>query len=111
MRKLKFRSYNSESKEMTQLKTLWLDLVYKHTISIMQSVELPDENGRDVYEGDIVTNDDSDCNLLVVFENGAFCLQPLLLKKTPTANIRHLEFMRIVGNRYENPELIKDFVL
>lgn len=110
MRKLKFRAYNSETKELTQLKTLWLDLVYKQTISIMQFVDLQDENGLDVYEGDIVTNNVAECNLLVVFEKGGFFLQPLTRKETPTANIRHLQFMRIVGNRFENPELLEDCI-
>lgn len=43
-------------------------------------------------------------NLLVIFEDGKFALKPLIkgnIHPYPSADIKHLEFMWIVGNIHD----------
>jgi hypothetical protein len=57
-----------------------------------------------VFEGDLVTNENAGCNLLVVFENGKFALKPLIEEGNhplALADIGHLEFMWVVGNIHD----------
>ena len=66
---------------------------------IMQFTGLTDKNGKEIYEGDIM---DYGCNRYkpVEFINGCFCI----CKNTAMPTLMTL--YPIIGNIYENPELI-----
>lgn len=78
---------------------------YKDTddIEVMQYTGLKDKNGKEIYEGDIVLFDN---NLFSVEwnVNGSWCY--MRHPKPFLTQIRYWE-SEVIGNIYENPELIK----
>jgi len=96
---------------------------------IMQFTGLKDKNGKEIYEGDILHSNKSDIYLYgnnspVDFESGAFCVtilydqiqEPLwgfdrVYKPTDypnnTEKYEWIEEFEVIGNIYENPELLK----
>lgn len=71
-------------------------------IEIMQFTGLLDKNGKEIYEGDILTG-----NYVVRYEGGCFVVQ---LSKSETGAVAWLLYRReleVIGNIYENPELIQ----
>lgn len=78
---------------------------------VMQSTGLTDKNGKEIYEGDILT--DGSIKYLVKFdeERAWFIMQPILCKKTLLTDYeelgkRYMHYYEIIGNIYENKELL-----
>ena len=81
---------------------------------LMQFTGLKDKNGVEIYEGDIIKHDDpnwgyggkydkeNDSYLYhdITFEDGCFCLRDNLELHI------HNKMSEVIGNIYENPELI-----
>lgn len=76
---------------------------------IMQSTGLKDKNGKEIFEGDILKNNKYITS--VFYEDGAYRVKFCrTLNTTVTMNV--ISFIekyktRIVGNIYENPELLE----
>jgi uncharacterized phage protein (TIGR01671 family) len=120
MRELKFRAWLKNVKVMEYPKSnhnlfMWYEAEHQ-PIVVMQYTGLKDKNGTEIYEGDILAcghAEDEDEPVIVVFEDGAFRKQyknwdetlpkPMLLK----GEIALLEY-KVIGNIYENPELLND---
>lgn len=83
----------------------WYEL---DSIKLLEYTGLKDINGVEIYEGDIIKRLDSETNFIIVFNKGCFCTQD-------SENLHHnlglLEsinsFSKVVGNIYENPELLE----
>lgn len=80
--------------------------VYPNEIVLMQSTGLKDKNGKEIFEGDIVSIDTDEFDLLFVkYESGIYWLMD------DEECVEHLsdyyKYVSIVGNIYENPELLE----
>lgn len=129
MREIKFRVWDTYNKEMLELKelnyeygepairtTMYSDYFGPSDMILMQYTGLKDKTGKEIYEGDIVHIPDdyeeygfaSGENYSIDFKNGRFRLKP---KYKPNATGYDLEFteeLEVIGNIYENPELLED---
>lgn len=104
-REIKFRAWDNHDHKMVFIED---KLPSFHGWEIMQYTGLKDKNGKEVYEGDIVKYDYNStpiehCVEAVTYDLewggwqfGTYILEPTI-KKT----------LEIIGNIYENPELIK----
>ena len=82
---------------------------YKHDLSypeiyqnnwLMQYTRLKDKNGKEIYEGDIIN--DQDLIFEIVFQDGCFCK-----KNEVGVWILYENKFEIIGNIHEKPELLK----
>ena len=121
----KFRAYDSGSlsrmyqpdEVMVGDGNIWIidedsvagDWIVNNDIHLMQSTGLKDKNGQEIFEGDILKNNKYITS--VFYEDGAYRVKFCrTLNTTVTMNV--ISFIekyktRIVGNIYENPELLE----
>lgn len=111
MRPIRFRAWNKLSKSMrpdAELQLSWLR--ENDDFVLMQFTGLLDRDGKEVYEGDLV--DFAGIKPLEICWSEAGFVAPLLpyRKSNPTFLTQEgfSEFAEVIGNIYENPELIPD---
>lgn len=137
-RKIKFRVWDKEQKRMLSHKLidsydkdgviLWGDIFSgkDKTVELMQYTGLKDYNNVKIYEGDIVTVNGNtysasiNKNYTITFIDGAFCVTARKLGDSlnnsitirdlmfQAENANHKLILIVVGNIYENPELLND---
>lgn len=97
MREIKFRAWDKEKKEM--FNDIWIDgnFINMPEYIVMQFTGLKDKNGKEIYEGDIVKNIDRVFE--VTFKDGYFSI---------IHNKKGLLYCEVIGNKYENSELLKE---
>lgn len=90
-----------------------LDEVKKGIIELMQYTELKDKNGKEIYEGDIIKTGAGDIAVVEHFIGKNICsiisgfnINFKIIQCTDQGSI-HESTWKIVGNIYQNPELIK----
>jgi len=118
-REVKFRAWDKNEKEMYD------DILYERGIEggvrpwiIMQYTGLKDKNGKEIYEGDIIkhfgrTGDftGKDFILKVFYDNAHGGFVPFGFHSYAVKCIDYKEWKydcEVIGNIYENPELIKE---
>ena len=117
MREIKFRAWNKEKKFMhipnidtfislsgSQVQSANCSINNRKDIILMQFTGLKDKNGKEIYEGDIVQDEDLLCK--VEFRNG--CFVPIDYKTNRCFDDWDDCDFEIIGNIYENPELLED---
>lgn len=126
MREIKFRAWDKTEKEMFMPDTEnnnenffagFVNGVLRCSESqydedddfiLMQYTGLKDKNGKDIYEGDLVNNEDNE-TAVIIYETGSFLLQypdsPLDFDSLFDFQDDRLE---IIGNIYQNPELLEE---
>ena len=116
MREIKFRAWDKSNKEMNNIESINFQerRVYKDIVSyrkfndieLMEYTGLKDMDGKEIYEGDIVIHHSKMCKIIFNVEEARFVLRDdefeLEIPFTNNNNKR----MEIVGNIYENPELL-----
>lgn len=84
-----------------------LFLPFGGSIELMQFTGLKDKNGKEIYEGDIVSHSMNDYTIplsVVSFKDGMFVFSD---DEDTTELIESLDYCEVIGNIYENPELIQ----
>ena len=124
MREIKFRAWFKETEEMKNIamsnlyregKSTWLHLSAQpmgsyRLVELMQYTGLKDKNGKDIYEGDILTDFGDAGPLYVEFstEHAGFVFMDKFDNGPPSYTPKEIsyEYFEIIGNIYENPELL-----
>ena len=121
-----FRAYILKEKYMVDVEILHPDYILAYdgkiysldnvnnskNYIIVQSTGLFDKNGEEIYDSDILT--DGSIKYLVRFEKekACFIMKPILCGKTLLKDYkeldrRYMHYYEIIGNIYENKELLK----
>ena len=121
MREIKFRAWHKEKKIMGEV--LGIDILhkeiffsnedvncYEHTdfkdIELMQYTGLKDKNNKEIYEGDIVTLHNNKYKVIFNTEEARFVLRDDEFEMNIPFTNNNNERMEVLGNVYENPELL-----
>ena len=126
MREIKFRVWSGERMTNSQLFSvsmkgqLWFDSGSSGVVGVddrplMQYTGLKDKNENDVFEGDIVRYSNKLENGLaeVKWEKGGFCFWWIEQKTSSPSLYDHAGYfgcaseLEVIGNIYENPELLE----
>ena len=78
---------------------------------VMQGISRKDNNGKDIYEGDVlrITNDNANTTIIsdIKFLHSSFCVKDCYGEYYPMFSLaRPGDVLEILGNIYANPELI-----
>ena len=112
-REIKFRAFDKEAKTMHKVSSIyfdnkqvfiqekffdvWLDL---NDVELMQFTGLYDKNDNEIYEGDVIPLFGK--NHAVKFKDGMFTINDREMRR-----YIHSIPLEVIGNVYENPELLK----
>ena len=122
MREIKFRAWNKQRKEMFEVANIdfkekkvtlvngiiRLSNVIFDDVKLMQYTGLNDKNGKEIYEGDIVVlnNIENDNMCIVRYEHSSYRLEGRSLRED-LSNVED-RFLEVVGNIYENKNLLEE---
>lgn len=118
MRVPKFRAWWEKGKRMLDIAAIdflekeiksHANVMYRFDeVELMQSIGIVDKNGKEIYEGDVVHAYSEGARLIGVIEyfDNAYCIKD----KNGIYNSlwTNAEQYEIIGNIYENPELLEE---
>lgn len=88
-----------------------LKVVKEGNWKLMQSTGLKDRNGKLIFEGDVVEYDYKEVGIaraVIVWEMGGFTTGGCNHERSGHFLNQMFEKAEIIGNRYENPELLEN---
>jgi uncharacterized phage protein (TIGR01671 family) len=108
-REIKFRAWDKKFHYMSEEITLEGEVYFEEDNILMQFTGLKDKNGKEIYEGDIIKDKDKKVYKVEWDYNYAgfapFCEQ--IFSAPDTYSEWNLGEIEIIGNIYENKELLK----
>ena len=122
MREIKFRAFVSKESRFnsivgmikgehikTMLNPKFTKIYGEHCwdetgLILMQFTGLKDKNGKEIYESDICTERNNNCK--ISFVNGAFIPEWVNRGYSNYSLNYHCSKLEVIGNIYENPELL-----
>jgi uncharacterized phage protein (TIGR01671 family) len=116
MREIKFRAWDKKDKIMSipfnlyEIGTVNMENGYsRKNYILLQYTGLHDKNKKEIYEGDLITNNsrNSDNPHPIEFSEGRFIARYGNLKYDFAQEIE-TDCVEVIGNIYENPELLKN---
>jgi hypothetical protein len=117
IKNIKFRAFDKENNKILDWEYLNrhpnLILNPSYNFEWMQFINFVDDNKKEIYEGDIVVIPShygvdyyfKYFNAVVVFEEGSFGIEPIDKKISTWGDFQWSE-CEVIGNIYENPELL-----
>jgi uncharacterized phage protein (TIGR01671 family) len=126
MRPIKFRAWNVKERQMYDYRAAKFmtldgcivssddnhepDFEEAEDYKLMQYAECTDANGQEIYDGDLVVSSwTSDPSLYQASVSGRWGLKwKNLANRNSTAFMRPEENVRVIGNVWENPDLIRE---
>lgn len=101
MRNIKFRYWNGQNFSEIKLGDGWYDM--PENIVFQQFTGLLDKNGKEIYEGDLVMNNDHMWE--ITWKEGCVYIENRTGKGTWWIGGEHMH-CEIIGNIYENKDLL-----
>lgn len=122
MREIKFRAWNKNLKKMYKIgqitleKGTWnyepdnreyigMSIPYQPSFVLMQYTGLKDKNGREIYEGDIVTCGDKNIKYLIEWQDTG--LKGRQWNNSSYIGLKYWQKdLEVIENEFDNPELL-----
>jgi len=99
--------FSDEGVEVTDHTTFSHSCTSMESFELMQSTGLKDKNGTEIYEGDIVKNIYDEIYTVKWFD-AAFYLEEKYNGGFDYHELHFEDNKKVIGNIYENPELLED---
>lgn len=113
MREIKFRAWDYKYKETSESFNVLqpFEMINKRvangdSFELMQYTGLKDKNGKEIYEGDIVSFKDTKYEVIFHKSWGSFCVSALNFIQCSPFYSESTKY-EVIGNIYENEELLK----
>lgn len=111
-REIKFRAWDTTNGDIpkmvgwNELKQypVWDVFLPLKEVELMQHTGMKDTEGKDIYEGDIVETEDLDNRQVIYFGNS---FEMRRMDGNRAENMVWYFKVKVIGNIFENPELIK----
>lgn len=111
MSRLKFRAWSSEEEIMWSEKSseLFVYIENDYPLIMMQSTGLVDKKGNEVFEGDIIRDDDGNLSK-IIWKDAAAMFGRMYLNGIFVYGLKAYQMSEdneVVGNIYETPEILE----